>query len=167
MCLAWCRSYFHNWNPAFVDISRRWKHQMALFIYFIYLLTNTNLFIYLFTYKCKFSFNIRLLGNKCHLCQEGPLHCIGTKKSLFKASPIVNLVFASSYRIFCFKGARSRYKYPLFLLWYSLQSWEKLTCSQKACIVEWTLNPRKIIVITLNHCWFIVDSTLCAWWETS
>ena len=157
MCLAWCRSYFHNWNPALVDIPRRWKHQVALFIFY--------LFIY-YIYKWKFSFNIRLLGNKCHLCKEGPLHCTGAKESLFKAS-IVNLVFTSSYRIFCFKGARTRYKYCLFLLWYSFQSWEKLTCSQKACIVEWTLNPREIIVVTLNHCWFIVDSTMCAWWEIS
>ena len=76
------------------------------------------LFIY---FKCKFSFNIRLLGNKCHLGKESPLHCIGAKKSLLKASPIVNLVIASSYRNFCFKGARIPYKSPLFLLRYLFQ----------------------------------------------
>ena len=155
MCLAWCHSYHHNWNPAFVDIPRRWQHRLALFFY---------IFIH---YKCKFNFNIRLLGNKCHLGKESPFHCIGAKKSLLKATPIVNLVTASSCRNFCFKGARTPYKSPLFLLRYLFQSWEKLTCSQKACIVEWTLNPRKIIVITLNQCRSIVDATLCAWWETS
>ena len=129
------------------------------FIFFIFFL-----FIY---FKCKFSFNVRLLGNKCHLGKESPLHCIGAKKSLLKASPIVNLVIASSYRNFCFKGARTPYKSPLFLLQYLFQSWEKLTCSQKACKVEWTLNPHKIIVITLNQSRSIVDATLCAWWEIS
>ena len=49
------------------------------------------------------SFNIRSLGNKCHLCKEGSLHCIGTEKGLFKASLIVNLVFASSDRNICLK----------------------------------------------------------------
>ena len=69
-------------------------------------------FIY---FKCKFSFKIRLLGNKCHLGKESPLHCIGAKKSLLKAS-IVNLVIATSYRNFCFKGAHTPYKSPPFLL---------------------------------------------------
>ena len=41
-------------------------------------------------FKCKFSFNIRLLGNKCHLGKESPLHCIGAKKSLLKA--LVNIL---------------------------------------------------------------------------
>ena len=78
------------------------------------------LFIY---FKCNLVLNnIRLLGNKCHLGKESPLHCIGAKKSLLKASPIVNLVIASSYRNFCFKGARIPYKSPLFLLQYLFQS---------------------------------------------
>ena len=77
------------------------------------------LFIY---FKCKFSFNIILLGNKYHLGKESPLHCISAKKSLLKASPIVNLVIVSSYRNFCFKGARISYKSPPFLLRYLFQS---------------------------------------------
>ena len=78
------------------------------------------LFIY---FKCNLVLiNIRLLGNKCHLGKESPLHCIGAKKSLLKASPIVNLVIASSYRNFCFKGARIPYKSPLFPLQYLFQS---------------------------------------------
>ena len=84
----------------------------------------------------------RLLGNKCHLGKESPLHCIGANKSLLKASPIVNLVIASSYRNFCFKGARTPYKSPLFLLLrYLFQSWENLTCSQKAVQFKHILLP--------------------------
>ena len=79
------------------------SERLALFFLFF-------LFIY---FKCKFSFNIRLFGNKCHLGKESPLHCIGAKKSLLKASPIVNLVF---------KGARIPYMSPLFLLRYLFQS---------------------------------------------
>ena len=90
-------------------------------LYFIFFFFFFSFYLFIF-FKCNFSFNIKLLGNKCHLGKESPLHCIGAKKSLLKASPIVNLVIASSYRNFCFKGARIPYKSPLFLLRYLFQS---------------------------------------------
>ena len=97
MCLAWFRSYFHNWNPALVDIPRRWQHQVALFFNFIFIYLHV--FIY-YTYKCKFSFNIRLLGNKYHLCKEGPLHCIGAKKSLFKKLLLLLILYLRVLTVF-------------------------------------------------------------------